>query len=72
MKRGVTLLPVLLLLSMGAISRGEEYKSPDGYSFSYPQGWIAISKTEKPEKMPADVAEFVAKCKVDWILATRA
>ena len=49
-----------------SVSGAEEFRSADGFSLSYPSDWLAFSEEEKPEKVPAEVANWIARCKVDF------
>src|SRR5204862_2369480 len=63
-KRTVVLAAVVL--SLHAFSRAEEFRSPDGFSLSYPSAWLAFSADARPDKVPANVTEWISKCKVDF------
>ena len=53
-------------LTLQSVSRAEEFRSPDGFSLSYPSDWLAFSEEEKPEKVPREVTDWISRCKVDF------
>jgi len=59
-------LALICALTYCSVSRAEEFRSADGFSLSYPSDWLAFSEDEQPEKLPAEVANWVSKCKVDF------
>jgi hypothetical protein len=65
MHRICAYLAVLFLLVVETVARGEEFRSPEGFSLSYSSGWLAVSKSTNSEELPANVAEWLAKSKTD-------
>jgi hypothetical protein len=59
-------LAILFALIVCSATRAEEFRSPDGFSLSYPTDWLAFSDEQRPEKVPASVADWIARCKVDF------
>jgi hypothetical protein len=65
MKRSVGLVAVLLSFVLCTISFAEEFRAPEGFTINYPAGWLAISKSTNTKDIPAEVAEWMTKSKVE-------
>lgn len=62
------LASVVLFLVFPIAADGGEHHDPTGYSFSYPGGWIAVTKELGKlgrEALPEDVRSYLAKNNVD-------
>jgi len=59
-------LPILLALLLTASNRSfaAEHQDPAGFSFRYPDGWVAVTKLNEGSLEPA-VRDWVAKGQVD-------
>ena len=65
MKRCCAIFAVLFTLACFAFAAAEEFRAPEGFTISYPAGWLAISKATETKSIPADVAEWMGKSKVE-------
>jgi hypothetical protein len=57
------LLIGLILLACGQSAFGETYSDPSGFSFTYPEGWIAVT-----QKAMGDVNQIVPDDTKEWVL----
>lgn len=56
------------LLTFGASANGGEYSDPAGYSFAYPDGWIAITKDRHgavAESLPPEAKNWLKNNNID-------
>ncbi len=59
----------LLLLTCGDFAFGDGYSDPSGFSFTYPDGWVPITRAtmnDPNQKIPQEVKNHLAKNKVDF------
>ena len=64
-----SLAAAFILLSFGRTALGGEYSDPNGFSFTYPDGWVAITKAamgDVKQALPAEVKNWVSKNNLDF------
>lgn len=57
-----------ILLALAASARGGEFHDPSGFSFTYPNGWIAINRAkmgDPSQLLPSSMRNWVAKNNVN-------
>lgn len=58
----------LILLACGQSALGGDYADPSGFSFTYPDGWIPISRAtmnDAAQDMPREMKDWISKNKLD-------
>lgn len=57
-----------ILLAYGAVACGGSYADPSGFSFTYPDGWVPITRAvmgDANQFVPPEVKDWIARNKVD-------
>ena len=62
------LLIALILLAGGEAAFGETYADPSGFSFTYPEGWVAVTSAamgDVKQVIPGELKDWVVRNNVD-------
>jgi hypothetical protein len=59
----------LIMLIGGDFARGATYSDPNGFSFTYPAGWMVLNRElmgKLDEGLPAEMKQYIAKNSIDF------
>lgn len=68
LRRGLSLGGLLLLIGVGSVFGGD-YADPSGFSFTYPENWIPVTRPAMGDvhrALPQEVQNWLAKNNVDF------